>query len=89
MAKVFYAVYGINGVGVYDDYEKVCESHQYLSQFHCKKFKSFLSARFHAWDGYNMLQELDDPDAMLQDRDRSKIKYNYLLFRKQIIKMNQ
>lgn len=53
----FYAVSGVNGLGVYDDYDKVMESSRYIACFKCKKFNDFEDAKRAAEDMYWDLQK--------------------------------
>lgn len=39
-----YGIYGRNGVGIYTDYSKICESRKYVKSHHIKKFNSYEDA---------------------------------------------
>lgn len=51
-----YAVCGVNGMGICDDYSRVMESSRYLACFKCKKFDDFEKAKRAAEDMYWDLQ---------------------------------
>lgn len=50
--KRFYGVAGINGYGVYNDYEKVLEARPYVRGFMVKGFPYFREAKTYAVDTY-------------------------------------
>lgn len=54
--ECFYGVAGVNAYGVYNDYEKVLESKQYIAKFKTKKFVEFEEAKVWAEDTYADLQ---------------------------------
>lgn len=41
---MYYAVVGTNGVGIYKDYSKLCESVKYIKSAKMKKFKTYAEA---------------------------------------------
>lgn len=56
-SNAFYAVWGVNGVGVYDDWSKVQETKEFLKKFGCKKFKTYEKAYSKAIYEFNMLND--------------------------------
>jgi len=50
--KRFYGVAGINGYGVYNDYEKVLEARPYVRGFMVKGFPYYREAKAYAVDTY-------------------------------------
>ena len=54
--NMFYAVSGVNGRGVYDEYNKVLESSRYIACFKFKRFDDFEKAKSAAEDMYWDLQ---------------------------------
>ncbi len=82
--KVFYSVFGKNGLGVFTDYEKVIKSKPYLTAFNCKKHKTYLDAKVHAIESYNERQE--SQIFMLTDDSDLHMPYNKILFRKNIFR---
>lgn len=61
MKKKYYGVVGINGYGVYDDYEKTVKSMSYLVKEKCKSFSTFEDAKNWAEDSfYEMQKDLFD-----------------------------
>lgn len=53
----YYGVAGVNGCGVYNDYEKVLEVQRYVAKIQCKKFSDFGDAKFWAENTYDELQD--------------------------------
>ena len=53
----YYAVSGVNGYGVYTDYEKVKVASRFLANSHCKKYDSFECAKESAVSRFYNLQE--------------------------------
>lgn len=80
--KVFYSVFGINGFGVYTDYEKVLKAKQYLNAFNCKKHKTYLDAKSYAIASYNERQE--SSDFLIRNDTDISLPYNWTVFRKDI-----
>lgn len=54
--KYFYALAGINGMGVYTDYSRVLQSRQYLKRYKMKGFASFEEATYYARTMFKELQ---------------------------------
>lgn len=57
MKKNYYGVAGVNGYGVYNNYNKVIEAKPYLEKFKVKGHKTFDKAKEWAEDTYYELQE--------------------------------
>ena len=81
MKAKYYAVWGSNGLGVYDSYDKVEKNRGFLTAFNCKKFPDFEEAEKHAAEKYNSLQE--DETALAGQELRLKL--NWVTYRKEII----
>lgn len=58
--KKYYAVFGVNGLGVYDKYYLVENSRKYLQHFRCKRCDSRMEAESVAINGYNSFQTFSD-----------------------------
>ena len=56
--KNYYAVVGVNGYGVYNDYEKVLASHPYIKNYKCKGVKTYEEAVEQA---FQMFHEIRGP----------------------------
>ena len=56
--KKYYGVYGINGFGVYQDYEKLQESLKYLYDSEIEEFDSERKARAYARGNYAKIHYL-------------------------------
>ena len=52
----YYGIAGVNAYGVYDDYEKVLESRQYIAKFKNRRFDDFEEAKEWAEWMYEELQ---------------------------------
>lgn len=57
MKKKFYAVAGINGYGVYDNYKGVLKNREYVKSHRVKGFQTYAEAETYAYDTYSKLQE--------------------------------
>lgn len=53
----YYAVWGINGVGVFNNWDKVTDARPYLIKFGIQKFDNFEDAQRKALWEFNLLQE--------------------------------
>lgn len=77
----FYAVAGVNGRGVYDDYDEVMNSRKYIASFKCKRLKGFDEAKSYAEDMYWDLQGDNFFDYSVPEIKR----VNYFYYRKKIV----
>ena len=65
MAKYgFYGVYGLNGGGVYDNWEKVISSKKYVKGFNVKKFSSLDNAVKYVEEGVAQVMENVNVDKL-------------------------
>lgn len=55
----YYAVYGTNGLGVYDNYYKVEQSRPYIKKFRTKRFDTLEEAAEYAETGHLILTNKD------------------------------
>lgn len=58
-SKNYYGIAGMNGCGVYDDYNHALEQNRYLKNFKIKKFGSFKDAKEWAEENYYDLQPME------------------------------
>lgn len=84
MQKKYGAMYGKNGLGVYDDMLRADESMKYLIQPKCRAFKSLADAIAWAKEGYNNI--LMDEFALDGYYEQADMKLNWLYFRKNLAK---
>ena len=80
MKEKYYGVAGVNGYGVYDDYEKAMKSRLYIKCWQIKKMKSFVLAKGWAEDMYQNLQPDNWQEYSIQEIER----VNWAYYRKQI-----
>lgn len=59
MNKNYYGIYGKNGYGVYDDYEKVQSAAKYIVKFNNKKFLNINDAKMYSEMGFVVLNKMD------------------------------
>ena len=52
----YYAVYGKNGLGIYNNYTMAEKNRNYLQHYRCKKCDSWAEAESIAINGYNSFQ---------------------------------
>lgn len=52
----FYGVAGLNGYGVYDDYEKVLKTRPFVKKYKVKRFADFNQAEEYANEMYQSMQ---------------------------------
>ncbi len=84
MKKKYGAMYGRNGLGVYDNILRAGESMEYLIQPKCKAFQSLEDAIAWAKEGYNnILMDEFAMDGYYEDAD---MKINWMYFRKKLEK---
>lgn len=80
--KRFYGVAGINGYGVYDNYDRVLKTRPFVTAFTIKKFKDYDEAKVFALDEYERLQ-----DGTLGSYDIEEInEKNWFYYRERINK---
>ena len=77
--KKFYAVWGTNGVGVYNDWNEVLCARPYLKNFHSEKYDNFKDAERKALWEYNLLQEESCIEYF-----NGPLSLNYIMYKKQI-----
>lgn len=80
--KNYYAIYGKNGLGIFDDIVKADMSIQYLINPRVKKTSSKSAAIKHAKDHYNLL--LQEDFAINGYYNESDMRLNWLYYRKNL-----
>ncbi len=81
----YYAIYGVNGLGIYTDYDKVLEAKKFISKgYKVKAYATWEEANTACILGYNDLQE-DWADCY---REEELKRDNFTLYRKQIRTQN-
>lgn len=80
MAK-YYRLYGNNGLGVYDNWNKVVAPHSYLEGNCVKSFCMFDEAKEFAIDGFLYLNGKDLRNCM-----PDRLLVNFVVYRKEIVK---
>ncbi len=86
MKTKYYAIYGMNGLGIYMDYDKVLEARNYIKKgYKVKAFGNRKEACMECIKGYNDLQE-EWQDCYRKEEIKTN---NFTLYRKQIRKQNE
>lgn len=78
MAK-YYGLYGNNGLGVYDNWNKVLTSRCYIKGNCVKSFCTYNEAKEFAIDGFLCLNGED-----LRESVPKRLKMNYVVYRREI-----
>lgn len=73
---MYYAIVGTNGVGIYKDYSKLCESAKYIKSNRIKKFGSYKESEDWIFAEATFPVVCDVPE---------KFKLNHIIFFKDII----
>lgn len=80
----YYAVYGTNGLGVYNDADKLNDAAEYIKKRHIKKYNKKEKAIEEAIFQYNLLVGADYmPNGYYNDND---MRMNWLYYRKDLCK---
>lgn len=80
MKRKYYGVAGVNGYGVYDDYEKALVSRMYIKSCKVKKWGNFELAKEWAEQTYQDLQLNDWQEYRIEKIE----KVNWVYYRKKV-----
>lgn len=80
MKKKYYGVAGVNGYGVYNNYDEAFETKKYLMKFRNKSFDTFEKAKEWAEDTYYELQH----GVIYEYRIEEIEKMNWIYYRKKV-----
>lgn len=80
MKKKYYGVAGVNGCGVYDNYDGASETKRYLAKWKNKSFDTFDKAKEWAEDTYYDLQSGVIYDYSIEEIQRM----NWIYYRKRV-----
>lgn len=81
--KRFYGVAGINGYGVFDDYDKVLEKKPYIGKFKIKGFQYYKEAEAYAINTYQQLVYSQSDAIKIHEIKRKNRFYHGHLSRRQ------
>lgn len=75
---MYYALYGINAIAVFNDYSKLEDSRKYVKKSQCMSFSTMKEAKSYAEFQHNMLNDGKSPDDFYFP---DNIKLNWVYFR--------
>lgn len=82
--KKYYAVWGSNGVGIFDNWDKVQDARPYIKKFGTEKFNNWEDAERKALWEFNLFQ-----DESCLSYFNGPLSLNYVLYKKQIKEIMQ